>query len=257
MKNQRQEEILKLLLEQQTLKTEYLVAHFGVSIETIRRDQHALEQAGLAKKIYGGICLASNPMRMTALENWNVRQSQNHAIKAKLAAQALELIQDGMVIALDNGTTIYELACLLSARKNLTILTASLLIASELSQNTKHKVYCIGGLVLPNEAVCSGAFTQLFLEQFSSVDLFLCSADSLSPAHGIMEVTEAAADVKRQLIRRSKHTAALIDHSKFGKESLFISCKLQDLDTLITDAHAPQQDLAQLKDMGIAVQVVS
>lgn len=257
MKNQRQNEILKLLMEQEVLKTEQLASHFGVSIETIRRDQHDLEHAGLVKKVYGGICLASNPMRMTTLENWNVRQKQNHELKSKLALRALEQIRDGMVIALDNGTTIHELAKLLGARRDLTILTASLLVASELTQNTNHRVYCIGGLVLPNEGVCSGAYARLFLDEFSSVDLFFCSADGFSTTHGITEVTEAAADIKRQLLKRAKSTVALIDHSKFDKESLFVSCKLQELDLLITDHHVPHQTLLRLKDMGVKIQIVS
>lgn len=50
MKDKRQDEILKLLLQEQSIKTESLVSHFNVSIETVRRDINALEQAGLIKK---------------------------------------------------------------------------------------------------------------------------------------------------------------------------------------------------------------
>ena len=55
MKNSRQNEIVKLLITRKVLHTDELVEHFGVSIETIRRDIKDIVQLGAAKKVYGGI----------------------------------------------------------------------------------------------------------------------------------------------------------------------------------------------------------
>ena len=60
MKDQRQNETIKLLSVEKSVKTESLAAHFNVSMETIRRDINTLERAGLIRKVYGGICLPSD-----------------------------------------------------------------------------------------------------------------------------------------------------------------------------------------------------
>ena len=52
MKDQRQNEIIKLLSVEKSVKTESLAAHFNVSMETIRRDINTLERAGLIRKVY-------------------------------------------------------------------------------------------------------------------------------------------------------------------------------------------------------------
>jgi len=253
MKNKRQNEILKLLQEEHSLKTEELVQTFGVSIETIRRDINALEQKGLVKKVYGGISIISDPLRIDALETWHTRAGQNHAEKELIAKCALDLIPDNSVIALDIGTTIHEFAKLLNKKNNLSIVTSSLPIASELAQNTTHHVYAIGGLVSPHEIVTSGSFARNFLKNFASIDYFITSADGISIKHGITEFGETVADVKQQLQSLSSKTIALIDYSKFGREALFKTCALSDIDILVTDAKSPSRDLELMQKMGIKV----
>lgn len=255
MKNKRQDEILKLLHVEQHLKTEQLMQTFGVSIETIRRDINALEQKGLVKKVYGGISIASEPLRIDTLENWHTRTDHCHAEKVKIARRALELIPDNSVIALDIGTTTYELARLLGAKKNLSIVTSSLLIASELAQNTLHHVYAIGGLVSPNEIVTSGSFARNFLKNFASIDYFLMGADGISLKHGITDFGEAVADVKQQIHALSNQCIALIDHSKFGREALFKTCELKDIDILVTDQQSPKKDLETMQKLGVNITI--
>ena len=255
MKNKRQSEILKLLFSEQSLKTEYLSSYFGVSIETIRRDINELSRSGMIKKVYGGIRLNNDSMQMAALENWNERLTNFHEEKIKIATKALEFISDNSVIALDIGTTTYELSRLLSAKKDLSIITNSLYIASELSKNTPHKVYCIGGLVMPIEGITTGVFARNFLNNFASIDLFISSTDAITPQNGLSEFNENVIDVKGQLINRANRHITLIDHSKFGKVARFTACPLQNIDVLITDDQAPQEDIDLIRDLGVEVVV--
>lgn len=255
MKDQRQNEIIKLLSIEHSVKTETLASHFNVSIETIRRDINTLEQAGLIKKVYGGICLPTASVHLTTLDNWSSRQSQCHEEKVRIAAKALEKIPDNCVLALDIGTTTYELAKLLNEKKGLSVITNSLLIAGELAKNTSHKVYCVGGMVSPDEIVTCGVFARNFLSHFASIDLFIGGADGLTPKVGITEFSEAVIDIKCQLITHADRNIALVDHSKFGKEALFVSCPMQKVDTLVTDDKAPQKDLEIIRGLGVEVVV--
>lgn len=257
MKSKRQNEILKILLMEHSLKTEDLVNRFGVSIETIRRDINTMEQEGLVKKVYGGIRISSDSLRVNALESWNNRLEHCHSEKVKIVTRALELIADNSVIALDIGTTTYELSRLLGAKKNLCVITNSLLIASELAKNTSHNTYCIGGLVMPSEIVTSGVFARNFLNSFASIDMFLVGADGLTIKNGITEFNEAVVEIKQQIAAIARQTVLLADHSKFGKEALFKSCALDDVDVLVTDELAPKKELDMLRKINVEVIVAT
>lgn len=256
MKSKRKNEIMKRLLIEEYLKTEEMAAMFGVSIETIRRDISEMEKAGLIKKVYGGISLCSGSARAhSTLDSWNTRLERCHEEKVKIAAKALELIPDDAVIALDIGTSVYELSRLLGVKKNLSIITNSLLIAGELARNTTHSVFCVGGKVTTNEIVTSGIYARNFLEDFAVVDLLLIGADGISVKQGITEYSEDVVDVKRQLSALARRTILLADHSKFGVEAPFKSCSFADVDELITDGAAPEKDLNALHKLGMTVTV--
>ncbi len=251
MKTKRQNDIMKLLAAKRSLRTDWLVQHFGVSIETIRRDIHELENLGMVKKVYGGIQLASDDLLVSDLQSWNNRMDNCLAEKQSIAQQTLELIPDRSTIVLDIGTTTYALSRLLSARQDLTVITCSLRIASELSRNTDHCIYVIGGRLQKGEQVTMGSFARSFLDNFASIDLFLCGADGISLDTGITEFSEAIADIKKYLVSLSARTILLADHSKFGKKSLFRCCSVADVDTLVTDGQVPPRYLDAFEKAGV------
>lgn len=251
MKSTRQNDILKLLMLKQNLKTEELVEELGVSIETIRRDINDLVRQGLVSKVYGGIRMIKNDMRVTVQESWTKRLESNHDEKIAIVSRALEFVPDNSTIALDTGTTVYEFSRLLGSKRNLTIITNSLNVASELSQNTQHTIYSVGGMLNRGEIVTVGTFACGFLDNFASIDLFVCSADGFTPEEGITEFHESMVEVKRRMTSIAYRVIALIDHSKFGRKSLFKSCATQDIDVLVTDAKTSPEHLGALKEYGI------
>lgn len=252
MKSRRKNEIMKRLVIEQALKMEEMAAMFGVSVETIRRDVADMERQGLVEKVYGGIRLRQDTGRSrSTLDSWGERMSRCHEEKARIAARALELVEDDSVIALDIGTTVYELSRLLGVKRGLTIITNSLPIAADLARTTGHKVLCIGGQVTTNETVTGGGYARRFLEDLAAVDLFLMGADGVSLRQGVTEYSEGIVDVKRQLAGLARRCVLLCDHSKFGVEAPFKSCPLEQVDTLITDGAAPAKVLDGLRRRGI------
>ena len=259
MKEKRQDEIMELLRNDGILKTTDLVEYFQVSLETIRRDIAVLVSNGYVKKVYGGIRLAEEPeqaLPSPSIENWSRRAQHCHEEKLRIAHKALEYIQPHSIIAIDIGTSAYELARLLKEKEDLSIITTSLSIAGELARNTMHRVYCIGGLVDQNEIVTVGSFTELFLENFASIDLFISGADGITAKTGVTEFHENIDIVKKQLIAKAGRTIVLADHEKFGRDSLFVSCRLNQVNSIITDAAAPAQIIAEIRKQGIDVDMV-
>ena len=253
MKDKRQHEIVTLLKQEQTLKTSELVTKFQVSLETVRRDINELERLGIVKKVYGGIRLAPNDTHLATLDKWAKRIKQCRREKELIAAKTLDYIPDHSIIAVDIGTTAYELAHLLDQKEDLSIITSSLLIAGELAKNTSHKVYCIGGMVDSDEIVTTGIFASNFLNSFASIDIFISGADSITPSSGVTEFHEAINTVKQLLISKSKKVIVMADHSKFEKDSLFVSCSISDISVLVTDSSVPMDIREQIRAQGVDV----
>lgn len=244
---------MRLLLLERFLKTEDLASRLQVSVETIRRDIHALEAERVVKKVYGGIELAPDSRRITEIAAWDARLTHCHEEKVKIASAALGFVPDGSTLALDIGTTAYEFSALLGTKKNLTIITNSLRVASSMAQNTDHTVYCVGGLMSRVEIVAGGMAARDFLNNFAAIDCYVCSTDGITQENGMTEFDEAVVDVKRRLIQMSDRVISLVDHSKFGKRALFPTCTLKDLDVLITDSGTPAHYRTQLEKAGINV----
>ena len=244
---------MRLLLLERTLKTEDLAHRLNVSVETIRRDINTMVSDKVVRKVYGGIELAPDSRRITEMAAWDARLAHCHEEKAKIAAKALEYIPDGATIALDIGTTTYELSALLGTKKDLTIITNSLRVATNMAQNTDHCVYCIGGQMTRVEIVAGGMAARDFLNNFAAIDYYFCSTDGITIENGMTEFDETVVAVKRRLVEMSDQVISLIDHSKFGKKALFPTCSLQNLDLLITDAGIDSVYLRQLKNAKVNV----
>jgi DeoR/GlpR family transcriptional regulator of sugar metabolism len=244
---------MKLLMLRQHVKTEELVEEFNVSVETIRRDINELVRQGMVVKMYGGIKVVQSDNRITVQESWNKRLQACHDEKIAIVSRALEFVPDGATIALDTGTTIYEFSRMLGTKKNLTVLTNSLNVASELSQNTQHTIYSVGGVLNRGEIVTVGTFACGFLDNFTSIDLFICSADGLTLENGITEFNENMVDIKKRMSVISDRIIALVDHSKIGRKSLFKSIAAEEIDVLVTDAKAAREEIEMFHGLGMDV----
>ena len=125
--------------------------HFSVSPATIRNDLRKLEKQRLLKRTHGGAI----PLEKTAFEpNTNLKRTGNRDKKRRIAAFAAGLVEERDTIALDSGTTMMELAKCLSDRRNLTVLTNDVRIATYLEHNSHdnhcaHRRHSAPGLQLP------------------------------------------------------------------------------------------------------------
>src|SRR6187399_1268181 len=99
---------LLALLERDGRVVAKVAAELGISEDSIRRDLRELADAGLARRVYGGALPveASEPP-------FSDRTGVEPVSKARVAQAALPLVEPGMTIALDAGTTSLALARIL------------------------------------------------------------------------------------------------------------------------------------------------
>ncbi len=122
--DERKTKIEDMLKRHASVTTSELTEAFGVSVETIRRDLEYMESQGLLKRVHGGAVAMRRLQSYTSLSG---RRREHQPEKHSLALKACSYIKEGDFIALDAGSTTYELAALLGERfRALTVLTHSL-----------------------------------------------------------------------------------------------------------------------------------
>ena len=253
MKNTRIQEMKTLLLSRKQVTCAELCSTFGVSIETVRRDLNLLEKEGFLRKVYGGARLAEDPALPATIETWDARLMKNEPFKKSIASKVSTLIPDGCTVFLDTGTSVFEILPLLSQKKNLTILTNSLRVASEMALCESFSVYNIGGLVKRETLTSMGFFAKEFLASFYRIDYAILSCDGFLPDYGTTEYSGEIAEFKRLIIDKTAHIIAAADHTKFGITGSCVCCPVEKIGTLVTDTLVSAADLNQLRQRGVDV----
>ena len=253
MKYDRHWQMKQEFLKKRQISNKELCETFSISIETVRRDLSLLEQEGVIRRVYGGAVLADDNIMPEGMQAWDPRVIHNLPQKQAMAQAILQYIPDNSTIAIDSGTSALEIAKLLGSKKNLSILTNSIRTAAELSANTDHMVYMIGGAIKRDELISTGFLASDFLSYFSHIDLALISADGFIVSEGISDYSVEMGTLKTSMIDKADKVFACIDSSKFSVGAFYKVCPANRLDMLVTDASAPKQSLDELRAMGIQV----
>lgn len=253
MKSFRQNKLLDILQKDKIIKTKAMASYFDVSIETIRRDLDQLEQQGIINKIYGGAELCSkaevSPSPLVS------RRISMQPIKAAIAKKTAEFIPDRCTIALDAGSSIYELCPYLNQKEDLVIICSDVHTALQLLENKNNKVYLMGGF-LTSDGTSKGTFADEFFDNISRIDIFICSSDGAIPDEGLTCDAAGINDLKKKYIRTASTRIAIMDHTKFNHSGFYKTCTFEDLDILITDSEADPEDLKIIKRSGVKVETV-
>lgn len=257
MKQDRLGQMKQLYYEKKNISNRELCETFNISLETVRRDLKQLEQEGVVKRVYGGAVLRPENDTSADMEPWHVRSVQNQREKAQIAAEMLLRIPDGCTIALDSGTSIFELAKLLNQKEDLTIITNSIHIALEISTRTNHTLYFIGGAIKKDELITTGMLSVDFLNCFSRIDLAIVSTDGFNVNEGLTDFNIEMGMLKRSIFEKANKILVAADYSKFSINALYKTCSSESLDLVITDPKAPAESVEYLRSAGVDVVIAS
>lgn len=231
MVHERRAKIVEMLKHERTLTVTSLIKQFHVSIETIRRDLEFLESSGNLKRVYGG---AIGQSAFGEEPSYDKREVKNFEAKKAIAIEAAKLIKNGDTVFFDIGTTCLEVAKLLSDKKDLNILTNSLMIAKELTDFAGCRVFLLGGELRKGELSVSGFITSTNLERFNA-DKAIIGAGGITMESGLTDYHPEEASVRRMMIERSKCSIVVSDSSKFGVIAMNTVCPVEKIGILITD----------------------
>ena len=250
---QRESAIGEILRNRREVSIPELAEMFGVSQMTVRRDLDKLEQAGRVRRTHGGAMPAE---RMVFEFDFVNRRQANRRAKRAIAREAVKLVQPGHRIVLDAGTTTLEVAYLLREHEDLTVVTPSLAVASQLQFSEGIQLVLLGGVVRKGSPDLTGSVTEAVLDMFA-VDIAFQGADGIDVDGAVYTNDMRMSRVDEKIRKRAEDCYILADSSKIGKTALARCGFVQQVHGLITDEGIERMHLAQLTKLGTNVIVVS
>jgi DeoR/GlpR family transcriptional regulator of sugar metabolism len=254
--SQRRSVIIETLKRTNVVRVSELSDLFGVTKVTIRRDLDVLEKQGHLKRIHGGAV----PVQSCAFsELFELNTENKHLVKQRIGRAAAKLIAMSDNIIIDSGTTPLEVVKnidhnLLNAG-NLTIITNSLPVCTELrSEKGVHLIF-LGGIYVPNYEVVVGPSTVNHIRTLY-VDKMFLGTDGLTFSQGITTANVLEAEVSQEMVKVAKEIIVVSDSSKIGQKGLASMGSITEIDKLITDKNAPEDFVAQLQQNGVEVVLV-
>lgn len=143
LSQERQQHIKEEIEKHGAVTTAALMEHFGVSVETVRRDLLNLERDGFLKKVHGG---AVRFEQMRSFHKLSKRLEENNNEKKQLARTAMRYINENDVIGIDSGSTAVCLAREIRGKfSSLTVITHSLGVFSQLQDDANIRLICAAG----------------------------------------------------------------------------------------------------------------
>ncbi len=251
--SERHKSILDILQLQGSVSVADLAERLDVSEVTIRKDLTFLEKQNRLYRTHGR-AIPLSPY----IGNRHINEKEKLFVREKRAigkcAAALVKPHDSILMA--SGTTILYTAKELVEKQDITVITASVSVASMLSQNKGIDVVQLGGIVRESSVSVVGSFAEEMLRYFNCNLLFM-GADGVDMEFGVTTTNMMEANLNRMMMDASQQTVLLVDSSKFGKKGFSKICGCEKIDHIITDDKIPQLYLESLQELGIEVTVVA
>lgn len=228
---ERRERLIALLQERKTATTEELATALGVSVMTVRRDLELCQKSGRIQRCHGGAVISQKTVLEASYDQKMTAGRDRKKVLAKLAAQ---LVEPGMTVYLDAGTSTYSIAEELASIDNLTIITNDLKIALRML-STSAETVVLGGKVQQRTGSMIGGTT---LDQMAGLraSIAFVGAASIDEKMATLTPTQEKVALKRSIRKIAQQSYLVADASKFHSSALYFVDNLMDYDGVITDA---------------------
>lgn len=248
MKLKRIQDIANYIQAFEICPYEELCRQFDVSLTTMRRDVEELIRLGKVEKVYGGVKAIPQVEEEEPLTSF-VQYSYAKDCMGKLASS---LVEDNDIIVLGSGSTVAHMVRYLKEKKNLTVITNNLAVINE-ALRYHFNVVSIGGNLDRRTLSFVGTQTIKQVGELNAKKCFI-SCNGITE-HGISNVTDLEADIKKAVMNISSKVILLADHEKFDVMSLYNFASLDQIDVLITDEKIAKEYTTLLQDAEVQVQI--
>lgn len=230
LKEERYDKILEILEEEDYALAAHLSQKLFVSLPTIRRDLAELSRRGQIIRSHGG---AKKIHAEHIVAPLNYRKTVNSAEKRALCRAAANLVSDNDIIFIDSSTTTLQMADFLSDKKQITVITNGLPLATVLI-NKGIKTYCTGGEIFGNSLAHFGSFAEDFIRKFN-LDILFFSCHGVNDNGMLTDPSLPETQIRKVAIGQSKKTVFLCDETKFSRSTPYNLTHVSEVDCVITN----------------------
>lgn len=246
----RKGDILSLLRSEGKATVDQLASHFGVTVQTVRRDLTELEQEGRISRVHGGATLRGG---VTNIE-YEDRRQLNADAKDRIGKLVAQHVPDNTSLFMNIGTTTEAVARALLDHNDITVVTNNMNVANILGGNPRCEIIVSGGTLRRTDGGLVGDLATQMIEQFK-VDIAIIGASALDEDGDLLDFDLREVRVSKSIIRQARRVFLVTDGSKFERSAPVRIASLADLDAVFTDQPLPNDLSNQCAQWGTEVHI--
>ena len=248
---ERVKSIINLLNLNDSVMIHELSVSFRVCEETVRRDlDKACATDSAIIRVHGG---AYKLREMDEDYPISFREHTCVEEKKKIADLCMRVIQPGKSIMLDCSTTALFIAKQINEfALKLTVITNSLRVAQELSDNETVNLICIGGNLRRSTKSCVGYQSTNSVRMYHADQAFI-SCTGVEQEIGMTSYNESEAQIRSAMLEQSDERYLIADTTKFGHGALNRMLPLDCLTAIITDSRLSEEWMNYLEKNHIKI----
>jgi DeoR/GlpR family transcriptional regulator of sugar metabolism len=172
--------------------------------------------------------------------------------RRQIARKAVTLISTGDVVLVDGGPIAGYLAEELKKKKDISVITNSVVVLDTLNRTTDLILISTGGAVRYSSQVMVGPTAEGALKELRADKLFLM-VSGITLNFGLSHHTISEVTIKQAMIRSAREVILLADHTAFGPEAGIQVAPLKVAHKLITDDALPPSTRLDISKIGIQI----
>ncbi len=243
--SEREQEILHMLMEKGAVSVSDLSQTLAVSEVTIRSDLTNMEERGFLNRIHGGAIPSVHPHIIE-------RQSLFVEEKQRIAKAAAALVGDGDTIMIEAGTTAALTARYLFGKRDIHIVTNSVLAFTAARSNPSVKITVTGGEFRNSTESFVGSIATETIRRFN-VKFAFVGTDGFSVRHGMTTHLIEGGEVIKVMKEKAEKTVLLADSSKYNKTGVVSILPLSEIDIIITDSGICPQAVDEMEESSVHI----
>jgi DeoR/GlpR family transcriptional regulator of sugar metabolism len=223
----------------------------SISRMTVHRHLDSLERQGVLRKLRGAVTVQPSGLYDSSFR-YRVSVAQDE--KLALARAALEYVDPGEAIMLDDSTTAATLATLLHEVAPLTVITNSHAAAETLAHAEDVELISLGGQFNRTYNAFIGHLCERAVAELRVKTAFL-SASAIQGTTAFVQ-DQHITRIKQAMMAVARTRILMIDHRKFSGLALHKLADLADFDHVLTTSILSPADRAQLNIPEIKLRIV-
>lgn len=241
-------EILEIARRDGRVTVDGLAEHFGVTLQTIRRDLTDLAEAGRLERVHGGAIMPSGISNIAYEE----RRALNQAAKDRIAAATAQMIPNDVALFLNIGTTTEAVAHALLHHQNILVVTNNINVAQILSANPDSHVIVTGGTMRRSDGGLVGEHAARCVREFK-FDISVIGCSALDHDGDFLDFDMQEVVVSQAALQQARQRFLVCDHSKLSRKAPARIGALEDLDGIFTDQSLPDTLVRNSAECGVEI----